>query len=81
MKTIVLLFSKEYPNSSEETLFIENIKNGVKKTTIRNKLEKWEDIETEVNKGNAFISLRYWSGSPYRSKQIEFARCYKIQRT
>ncbi len=78
MKTIVLLFSNENPITSEKTLFIESIKNGVKKTTIRRRLTKWEYIEDEVNEGKAFISLRYWSDTPYRSKQVEFARCYRI---
>ena len=38
--------------------------------TIRGNYELWEKRMTEVQKGNAVISLRYWSGKPYNSKQV-----------
>jgi hypothetical protein len=47
--------------------------------TIRGNYELWKKRIDEVIAGNAYLSLRYWSGSPYNykkdgSKQVEFAR-------
>ncbi len=39
--------------------------------TIRSNYELWEKRIKEVQEGNAIISIRYWSGKPYNSKQIE----------
>jgi len=41
--------------------------------TIRGNYELWKKRIDEVKKGNAVLSLRYWSGKPYKSKQVEFA--------
>ena len=42
--------------------------------TIRNNYELWLDRIKKVNNGEAILSLRYWQGAPYNSKQIEFAK-------
>ena len=42
--------------------------------TIRSNYELWDKRMKEVQEGNAIISLRYWSGKPYNSKQVEFAQ-------
>ena len=34
----------------------------------------WRKIFDEIEAGNAYLSLRQWSGKPYASKQIEIAR-------
>lgn len=47
---------------------------GNKLHTIRANYELWKKRIDDVNKGVAILSLRYWSGKPYNSKQIEFAR-------
>jgi hypothetical protein len=45
--------------------------------TIRGNYELWEKRMAEVQKGNAVISLRYWSGKPYNSKQVEICQLDK----
>jgi len=39
--------------------------------TIRANYELWAKRVSEVQKGEAIISIRYWSGKPYNSMQIE----------
>ena len=41
--------------------------------TIRSNYPLWEKRIKEVQEGKAVLSLRYWSGRPYSSKQVEFA--------
>ena len=50
---------------------------GDKLHTIRSNYELWAKRIKEVQKGEACLSLRYWSGKPRRSKQVEFARLTK----
>jgi hypothetical protein len=76
-------FPKTHPAAGEETHFIQSILNGSKTTTIRGKYENWKKKAREVNEGKAVISIRYWTGSPYNSKnddskQKEFAKCTKL---
>ena len=42
--------------------------------TIRSNYPLWEKRIKEVQEGKAFLSVRQWSGKPYRSKQVEIAR-------
>jgi hypothetical protein len=46
--------------------FAEKIRAGIKRSTIRPRPERWPQIWTP-------ISLRQWSGKPYRSPQIILA--------
>lgn len=39
--------------------------------TIRSNYEFWSKRISEIQKGNAILSIRYWSGKPYNSKQVE----------
>jgi len=81
MKTYVITFSKEFPSThkrcGESTGFVEKILSGSKIHTIRNNYSLWEDRFKNIRKGEAYLSLRYWSGKPYRSKQVEFLRLTK----
>ncbi|MBS2100416.1 hypothetical protein [Carboxylicivirga linearis] len=86
-KCYVLMVSRTFPmvhpKAEQETGFVEAIENGSKIHTIRGDFEKWLDIADEVNDGKSYISLRYWSKSPYNnkrdgSKQVEFKRLHKI---
>ena len=45
--------------------------------TIRANYDLWKRRIDEVNAGEAVLSLRYWTGKPYNSKQQEFARLGK----
>jgi len=81
MKTYVITFSRQFPHShkrsGEETNFVEKIMFGGKIHTIRNSYMVWEDRFKKIYKGEACLALRYWSGKPYRSKQVEFLRLTK----
>ena len=41
--------------------------------TIRANYDLWKKRIDEVNSGEAELSLRYWTGKPYNSKQEDFA--------
>jgi len=80
-KKYVITVSRNFPNTHErkgdETNFIESIEKRFKIHTIRGSFELWKKRFDEIEKGKAYISLRYWSGQPYKSKQIEFKRLSK----
>lgn len=42
--------------------------------TIRANYEFWSKRIAEIQNGNAVLSLRYWSGKPYNSKQVEICK-------
>ena len=42
--------------------------------TIRANYPLWEKRIKEVQEGRAALSIRQWTGKPYRSKQVEIAR-------
>ena len=74
-KTYVLTISQVFPQShnrkGEPTNFIVSIAKFEKIHTIRANYELWEKRIAEINKGNAVLSVRVWTGKPYRSKQRE----------
>jgi hypothetical protein len=87
MKTFVLTISKQFPKThkraGESTWFIENIirlftDENTKIHTIRSNYELWVKRAKEINEGKAILSIRYWSGMPYRSKQVEFVELREI---
>jgi hypothetical protein len=45
--------------------------------TIRSNYQLWKHRIEHIQKGEAILSLRYWSEKPYRSKQIAFCRLDK----
>ena len=45
--------------------------------TIRTNVELWQKRISEIQKGNAILSIRYWSGKPYNSKQVEICQLDK----
>lgn len=82
MKTYVLTISKNFPlthpRKGQPTEFIEKIVSGHKIHTIRENVELWTNRAKEVNEGRAIISIRQWSGKPYRSKQVEVGQYTSI---
>ena len=78
MKTYVITLSKHFlanhKRAGEETHFKEKFLNGAKLHTIRANYPLWEKRIKEVQEGKAYLSVRQWTGKPYRSKQIEIAR-------
>jgi hypothetical protein len=75
MKTHVLIVSEYFPKthyrSGEKTYFVDSIKEGTKIHTIRGNYELWKKRITEVENGDAILSVRIWTGKPYNSKQEE----------
>ena len=75
MKTYVLTIAKTFPSyhkrKGQETNFIKKIALGEKLHTIRMNYELWEKRFIEIEKGEAILSVRIWSGKSYRSKQQE----------
>lgn len=86
MKTYVLMISRTFPATHPRrgslTCFPENIifgqyLGGYKKHTIRANYEFWKKRIDKVQESKAELSLRYWSGKPRQSKQVEFLRLGK----
>lgn len=89
MKTYVLTVSRYFPKthkkSGQETYFVDKIQASIndvrqfrnKIHTIRANYELWAKRISEVQKGDAILSVRYWSGKPYNSKQIEICQLDK----
>jgi len=87
MKTFVLTVSNYFPKthkkSGQLTGFVWEIKNlftirNSKIHTIRSNYDLWNKRAEKINKGEAVLSIRYWSGKPYNSHQIEICRLEKI---
>jgi len=91
MKTFVLTVSKNFPathkRKGEPTYFedkimkrysdFNNFLGWVKIHTIRSNYELWEKRIKQVQEGKAILSIRYWSGKPYNSKQVEICQLDK----
>lgn len=88
MKTYVITLSRHFlanhKRAGEETHFKEKFLLGqgltdydtpsmAKIHTIRANYPLWEKRIKEVQEGRAVLSIRQWTGKPYRSKQIEIA--------
>ena len=59
----------------EEAKFIEEFGELLFKLhTIRANYELWAKRIKEIQEGKAILSIRYWSGKPYHSKQVEICR-------
>jgi hypothetical protein len=93
IKTYVLTVSRFFPKThkrlGERTWFIEKINEAImpisdkailghKIHTIRGNYDLWQKRADEINKGKAILSIRYWSGKPYNSKQVEVLKIEKI---
>ena len=76
MKTYVLTLSKVFPathpRKGEPTGFREAFRN-TKLHTIRANYTLWLKRIAEVQRGEAVLSVRQWSGKPYCSKQETIA--------
>lgn len=88
MKTYVITISRNFlanhKRAGEETHFKEkfilgqgltdyNTPSMAKIHTIRANYPLWEKRIKEVQEGRAVLSIRQWTGKPYRSKQVEIA--------
>lgn len=81
MKTFVLTLSTKFPAThylrGQETDFFQKIKDGTKIHTIRANFPLWKKRFEKINAGEACLSIRYWTGKPYASKQEEFLKLTK----
>lgn len=77
LKTYVIILSRFFPKGhkrvGEPTGFKEKFRKE-KLYSIRANYEYWEKIFEEIYAGDACLSVRQWSGLPYRSKQVELMR-------
>lgn len=75
MITYVLIisefFPKTHPKAGQPTGFITSIENKTKLHTIRGNYGLWKKRFEKIDKGEACLSVRVWSGKPYNSKQKE----------
>lgn len=82
MKTYVLIISETFPKhhilAGENTDFKAKIAALKKIHTIRGNYELWRKRVEEINKGEAILSLRVWTGRPYFSKQKEVSTYSKL---
>lgn len=85
MKTYVITLSKVFPAAhnrrGEPTDFREKFLNGQTGTGVFKKLHTisanytlWEKRIADVQRGEAVLSVRQWSGRPYMSKQTTIAK-------
>lgn len=83
MKTYIITVAKEFmkghPNEGQPTGFSFQIWKRWKKHTIRENVDYWKRIIDQVNEGNAKLSVREWTGKPYRSKQNVIKEYFKGQ--
>lgn len=90
MKTYVLMLSQVFPaghpRAGEPTGFQHKLQatlNGwsdltfAKLHTIRANYPLWAKRFEQIERGEACLSIRQWSGKPYASKQVEIARLTK----
>lgn len=61
-----VVFEPGEPNNGDE-----------KYHTIRANYELWRKRFEQIERGEACLSIRQWSGNPYRSKEIEICRLTK----
>lgn len=69
--TMMVNFPKEGIYVQTQTGFKKKILSGEKKHTLRQNYEFWKKRIDEINAGKAILSVRQWSGLPYRSEQKE----------
>lgn len=83
--TVSLTFPKTHKKAGEQTFFKEKLINGLaqlqgkdcKIHTIRSNYDLWSKRIAKIQSGKAILSIRYWSGKPYNSKQVEICQLDK----
>ena len=77
MTTYVITLSRNFlayhKRAGEETHFKEKFLSGEKLHTIRANYPLWEKRIKDVQEGRAALSIRQWTGKPYRGEQVEIA--------
>lgn len=82
MKTYVITVSEKFPQThsrkGQDTNFIKSMNKLEKVHTIRGNYPLWKKRFENISKGEACLSIRVWTGKPYRSKQKEI---YNLEKT
>ena len=86
MKTYVLTLSQNFPvthsKAGQPTFFKDKFHAAIthndeywnKLHTIRANYQLWRERFDQIERGEACLSIRLWTGKPYCSKQVEIAR-------
>lgn len=72
--TLSRLFPKMLSRGGEQTEFAEKLRQGEKIHTIRKNFDLWKVNAEKMESGRYYISIRQWSGRPYKSPQVEIAQ-------
>lgn len=75
--TVSETFPKKHSLSGEPTGFVPQILGKRKIHTIRANYALWAKRFEKIDRGEACLSVRVWTGKPYRSKQEEVLRLTK----
>lgn len=93
--TLSRVFPAKHPRKGEQTNFDVKLLNavwrahnmsiglpqyGMKLHTIRSNYALWSRRFKQIEAGKAVLSIRYWSGKPYHSKQMEICKLTKEDR-
>jgi hypothetical protein len=82
MKTFVLTVNSRFEKSMLDTIGAVKhrrpLPTEMKRHTIRANYAFWESRIAAITRGEAVLSVRVWSGKPYRSPQREFLRLEKV---
>ena len=62
---------------SAHNMSLRYMKFGIKLHTIRSNYELWSKRFEQIDEGKACLSIRYWIGKPYHSKQFEICKLTK----
>lgn len=73
------IFPAYHPRKGEETNFPQYIVENKKETTVRPNYERWRVKADAINRGEAVLSIRIWTGKPYCSPQQEITELSKIE--
>src|SRR3954469_18122827 len=77
--TVSEKFPKTHPRSGHDTEFANKILDRTKIHTIRGNYPFWSKRIDAINRGEAILSIRQWTGKPYNSPQIEIHTLYRGQ--
>lgn len=82
LQCVTIMVAQNYlachPKKGQPTGFEQAILDGTKIHTIRADYEGWVKKAEKINAGLAYLSLRKWSGLPYRSNVVEIKRLFGV---
>lgn len=76
--TLAKRFPATHPKKGTPTHFFTKILQEEKLHTIRGNYDLWKRRIDKINAGKAVLSIREWTGIPYRSPQRELAILRKV---